>query len=244
MDEAEQLCDRLVIMDNGKIVAEGSPTQLIAEHSTREVLELRFPVGTQDRGVERIADLARRIEELPDRVLLYTDDADATALAVTERGRRPGVHGHPALHARRRLPPPHRQETGRLMALTSLRVVEAGARVYRRTWRGSVISTFLNPVLFLLAMGVGLGQLVDEGSGTATLDLPYLTFLAPGLLAATAMQTAAGDSSYPVMAGHQVAQDLRGGPRHPARCQRPGDRPPHAGWVSGSRSSPPSTPSS
>jgi len=50
-------------------------------------------------------------------------------------------------------------------------------------------------------MGVGLGQLVDEGAGTATLDLPYLTFLAPGLLAATAMQTAAGDASYPVMAG-------------------------------------------
>ncbi|MCB2224573.1 MAG: ABC transporter permease [Actinobacteria bacterium] len=87
------------------------------------------------------------------------------------------------------------------MALTSLRVVEYGARVYRRTWRGSVISTFLNPVLFLLAMGVGLGTLVDEGSGGATIDLPYLTFLAPGLLAATAMQTAAGDSSYPVMAG-------------------------------------------
>lgn len=83
----------------------------------------------------------------------------------------------------------------------ALRVVEAGARVYRRTWRGSVISTFLNPVLFLLAMGVGLGELVDEGGGGATLDLRYLTFLAPGLLAATAMQTAAGDASYPVMAG-------------------------------------------
>jgi len=88
-----------------------------------------------------------------------------------------------------------------MAAPTSLRVLEAGARVYRRTWRGSVISTFMNPILFLLAMGVGLGPLVDEGAGTATLDLPYLTFLAPGLLAATAMQTAAGDASYPVMAG-------------------------------------------
>jgi lipooligosaccharide transport system permease protein len=88
------------------------------------------------------------------------------------------------------------------MALpASLRVVESGARVYRRTWRGSVISTFLNPVLFLLAMGVGLGELVDAGEGISTVDLPYLTFLAPGLLAATAMQTAAGDASYPVMAG-------------------------------------------
>ncbi|MCJ7724772.1 MAG: ABC transporter permease [Acidimicrobiia bacterium] len=87
------------------------------------------------------------------------------------------------------------------MVPASLRVLEAGARVYRRTWRGSVISTFLNPVLYLLAMGIGLGQLVDEGTGTSTIGLPYLTFLAPGLLAATAMQTAAGEASYPVMAG-------------------------------------------
>jgi len=86
MDEAEQLCDRLVIMDNGKIVAEGSPAAMIAEYSTREVLELRFPVGTRDRGVERIRDLVGRIEELPDRVLLYTDDADRTAVEVTGRG--------------------------------------------------------------------------------------------------------------------------------------------------------------
>lgn len=89
-----------------------------------------------------------------------------------------------------------------MIALNSLRVVEAGARVYRRTWRGSVISTFMNPVLFLLAMGVGLGSLVDEAGGRgADLGMPYLTFLAPGLLAATAMQTGAGDASYPVMAG-------------------------------------------
>ncbi|HEX9976993.1 MAG TPA: ABC transporter permease [Acidimicrobiia bacterium] len=81
------------------------------------------------------------------------------------------------------------------------RVVEANARVYRRTFRGSVVSTFLNPVLFLLAMGVGLGKLVDAGAGESTLALPYLTFLAPGLLAATAMTTAAGDSAFPVMAG-------------------------------------------
>ena len=73
-----------------------------------------------------------------------------------------------------------------------LRVVEAGARVYRRTWRGSVISAFVNPVLFLLAMGVGLGTLVDRTGTGPGLDLPYLTFLAPGLLAATAMQTGAG----------------------------------------------------
>ena len=88
-----------------------------------------------------------------------------------------------------------------MAAPAALRVVEAGARVYRRTWRGSVISTFLNPALYLLAMGVGLGKLVDQGGGSSNLALPYLTFLAPGLLAATAMQTAAGDASFPVMAG-------------------------------------------
>jgi lipooligosaccharide transport system permease protein len=78
-----------------------------------------------------------------------------------------------------------------------LRVVEAGARRYRHTWRASVISSFLNPVLLLVAMGIGLGSLVDEGPE----GLRYLTWLAPALLAAAAMQTAAGESSYPVMAG-------------------------------------------
>jgi len=87
------------------------------------------------------------------------------------------------------------------MATAALRVVEAHARVYRRTWRGSVISTFLSPVFYLLAMGVGLGTLVDRGAGTASVGVPYLTYLAPGLLAAAAMQTGAGDGSWPVMAG-------------------------------------------
>jgi len=85
--------------------------------------------------------------------------------------------------------------------VNSGRVIEASARVYRRTWRGSVISTFFNPILYLLAMGVGLGQLVDDGTGNTSLDIAYLTFLAPGLLAATAMMTGAGDASWPVMAG-------------------------------------------
>lgn len=90
-----------------------------------------------------------------------------------------------------------------MAVVAPLRIVESRAREYRRTWRGSVISAFVNPVLFLLAMGVGLGRLVDEAANAdgAGLGIPYLTFLAPGLLAATAMQTAAGDSSYPVMAG-------------------------------------------
>lgn len=86
MDEAEQLCDRLVIMDKGKIVAEGSPLQLIEKHSKREVLELRFAIDTQDRHAERLREMAARTEVLPDRVLLYTDDADKTAALVEEAG--------------------------------------------------------------------------------------------------------------------------------------------------------------
>ena len=81
-----------------------------------------------------------------------------------------------------------------------LRVVEREARVFRRLWRGSVYSSFITPVLFLAAMGVGLGGLIDERNG-AVGGLDYLSFVAPGLLAASAMQTAAGESLWPVMAG-------------------------------------------
>ncbi len=89
MDEAEQLCDRLVVMDRGAIVAEGSPLQLIAEHSTREVVELRFPVGVQETVLDRLDGLAKRTETLADRVLLYTDDGDATVADVHGRGLEP-----------------------------------------------------------------------------------------------------------------------------------------------------------
>ncbi len=82
MDEAEQLCDRLVVMDKGKIVAEGSPVELIGRYSTKEVVELRFPIGVQETIVDELEKLAKRVEVLPDRVLLYTDDADETSSAV------------------------------------------------------------------------------------------------------------------------------------------------------------------
>jgi lipooligosaccharide transport system ATP-binding protein len=77
MDEAEQLCDRLVVMDRAEIVAEGSPLALIERYSTPEVVELRFPVGVEI-AEDEFAPLADRTEMLPDRVLLYTRDADAT----------------------------------------------------------------------------------------------------------------------------------------------------------------------
>jgi lipooligosaccharide transport system ATP-binding protein len=86
MDEAEQLCDRLVVMDKGRIVAEGSPLQLIREHSTREVLELRFAVDEQHKHVEKLVGVADRIEELPDRLLLYTEDGEGSLAESHRRG--------------------------------------------------------------------------------------------------------------------------------------------------------------
>jgi lipooligosaccharide transport system ATP-binding protein len=89
MDEAEQLCDRLVIMDRGRVVAEGSPHVLIKEHATREVLELRFDPGTQLDSVERLSTIGDRVEVLPDRLLCYTDDGEAALVAATTAGLRP-----------------------------------------------------------------------------------------------------------------------------------------------------------
>jgi lipooligosaccharide transport system ATP-binding protein len=89
MDEAEQLCDRLVVMDKAKIVAEGSPAGLIAKYSTREVTELRFPPGVADELDGKLDGIAQRVEHLPDRVLLYADDGEAAAVAVRQRGLEP-----------------------------------------------------------------------------------------------------------------------------------------------------------
>jgi lipooligosaccharide transport system ATP-binding protein len=89
MDEAEQLCDRLVVMDKAKIVAEGSPRSLIEQYSTREVTELRFAPGVQETLDGQLDGLAERIERLPDRVLLYADDGEAAVAAAHARGLKP-----------------------------------------------------------------------------------------------------------------------------------------------------------
>ena len=87
MDEAEQLCDRLVIMDEGRIVAEGSPRQLIERHSTREVVELRFATPEQqDAAVPRLDGAGERVEPVADRVLVYTQHGDDTVARVNADG--------------------------------------------------------------------------------------------------------------------------------------------------------------
>jgi lipooligosaccharide transport system ATP-binding protein len=89
MDEAEQLCDRLVVMDKAKIVAEGSPRDLIARYSTREVLELRLSDDSREKLRASMDGLAERIEWLPDRVLLYTETGEATLAQITGGGIQP-----------------------------------------------------------------------------------------------------------------------------------------------------------
>jgi lipooligosaccharide transport system ATP-binding protein len=86
MDEAEQLCDRLVVMDKGLIAAEGSPRELIDEYATREVVELRFSGDLEPSIAETLAGLADHLEILPDRVLLYTEDGDGALHAVHDKG--------------------------------------------------------------------------------------------------------------------------------------------------------------
>jgi lipooligosaccharide transport system ATP-binding protein len=89
MDEAEQLCDRLVVMDRGRIVAQGSPRELIARHVEREVVELRFAAAAQNGAAAKLEGVSERLEELADRILLGTADGDATVAAVHERGVQP-----------------------------------------------------------------------------------------------------------------------------------------------------------
>jgi lipooligosaccharide transport system ATP-binding protein len=89
MDEAEQLCDRLVVMDKGRIAAEGSPPELIRRYSTREVVELRFAADPPSDLETRVDGLVSRVELLPDRVLLYTEDGDAASHGVHELGIEP-----------------------------------------------------------------------------------------------------------------------------------------------------------
>jgi lipooligosaccharide transport system ATP-binding protein len=89
MDEAEQLCDRLAVMDRGRVAAEDTPPALIARYSTREVVELRFSPGENEQNADKLNGLVERLEVLPDRLLLYTDDGDGTLAAVHRTGCHP-----------------------------------------------------------------------------------------------------------------------------------------------------------
>jgi lipooligosaccharide transport system ATP-binding protein len=89
MDEAEQLCDRLVVVDKGAIMAEGSPASLIRQYSTREVLEVRFGSERNAQVADQLAGIGERREVLPDRILIYSDDGDAEMAKITAMGMNP-----------------------------------------------------------------------------------------------------------------------------------------------------------
>jgi lipooligosaccharide transport system ATP-binding protein len=92
MDEAEQLCDRIVVMDHARIAAEGTPRELLARYTTPEVLELRFPLDVHEQAAKKISDLdTQRTEVLADRILLYVPDGDSALAAVLERGLEPAT---------------------------------------------------------------------------------------------------------------------------------------------------------
>jgi lipooligosaccharide transport system ATP-binding protein len=91
MDEAEQLCDRLVVMDKGKIMAEGSPAELIKKYSTREVLEVRFGSDRNKEVAPILREMCDRIEELPDRILLYVEDGEALLEKIVSKKLHPNT---------------------------------------------------------------------------------------------------------------------------------------------------------
>jgi lipooligosaccharide transport system ATP-binding protein len=91
MDEAEQLCDRLIVMDKGSIMAEGSPPELIKRYSTKEVLEVRFGSDRNAQMAPVMESLCERVEVLPDRILLYTEDAEQVLEAIIDTGHHPNT---------------------------------------------------------------------------------------------------------------------------------------------------------
>ena len=89
MDEAEQLCDRLIVMDKGSIMAEGSPASLIKDYSTKEVLEVRFGSDRNQEVADKLRAMCERIEELPDRVLMYAEDGESLLEEIYASGLHP-----------------------------------------------------------------------------------------------------------------------------------------------------------
>ena len=207
MDEAEQLCDRLVVMDKARIVAEGSPRALIEQYSTREVAELRFAPGIAETLDGQLEGIAATRGAPPRPRPVVRGRRRSGGLRGPRTGPEAGDRAGPPVLARGRLPAPDRALADRVARVTSLahpssaigRVFEHRYLQYKRTFRASVFSSFLSPALFLTAMGLGLGAYVSD---PAALDgVPYLVFLAPGLLAATAMQSASFESTFPIMGG-------------------------------------------
>ena len=212
------------------------PRELIDAYSTREVLELRFDVVEHDeagRGAALERASATGSRSCPTASCVYADDGDAAARRRHRSRPATASVARAALHAGGRLPPPHRPHPGRLTwrrpsstAVTGTAagparhrppaapwrfVYEYQLRVYRRTWRGSLTTKVLTPVLFLLSMGVGLGSLVEQlgrRDRGRRQTVPYLLFVVPAILAVTCMSTGMGESIVAGARRDQVARHL------------------------------------
>ena len=234
MDEAEQLCDRLVVMDGGRIVAEGSPRAAdraaLDAGGARAALRRRHQRGPRARDV---AGIGERLEVLPDRMLVYADDGEAALAAVHARGAQPESALVRRSLARGRVPAPHRSHAGRLTwrwhdTLPRSRVVVW--QLARRTaaiWRSQPRSRrSCSRCCTCSAMGVGVGALVDQTARRPRCSAAssYFAFIAPGLLATTAMMVASSEATWPVLDGfkwtrayHAMAATPLGVARHRRR---------------------------
>ena len=180
MDEAEQLCDRLVVMDGGKIVAEGSPRELIEQHSSREVVEMRMPAGENEAAAAAVADLADRgrlsptvssstpTTATPPWPPFSNEACDPARCCASQHlgGRLPQAHGpHP-----RRLS--GAGPTVRLVSTpAAVRMTGYHLTAFRRLWRATFSTAFFTPLFYLTALGLGLGSLIDQNpSAGASLD--------------------------------------------------------------------------
>ena len=202
MDEAEQLCDRLVVMDSGQDRRRG-----IAARADRALLDARGGRAAlrRRRHAGRLASRwstgsSSRVEVLPDRVLLYTDDGDAASHGRARARPRPAERARAALHARGRLPPPHRPDPHRVSSVAlALRPLEFFLTQYKRVWRGTARDERRHAGR-LPARPRCRARRARRPLGRSPNGISYLEFVAPGLLAATAMQLATFEASFPVMA--------------------------------------------
>ena len=191
MDEAEQLCDRLVVMDKAEIVAEGTPRELIEQYATREVLELRIPEETAPGSTAASTTSPSGSRSCR----IGSCSTPPTASRRSSRFTPARFRSSPPSSAAPRwrtsscgspAAPWWNDATDEAGSMTALRVTQRNLFVYRRTWRGSVFGSFLTPLLYLSAMGMGLGSLIAAQDTSALGGVDYLHFLGPGLLAAPA----------------------------------------------------------
>ena len=223
MDEAEQLCDRLVVMDKGEIVAEGSPRELIARALHPRGRRAAVRPSDEPRGARRASVAGPRPSGsrcCPTGCCSTPTTARRRWPRCTSAGSQPVASLVRRSHARGRLPPPHRPDAGGLMAaaLPGVRPERCPGTLRRgrprapsttgrrrtgapgeATWRSSIV---VSPLLYLARDGRRPRRLIDDGAGGRLGGRRYLDFIAPGLLAAHAMQTGGRSSRrYPVMGG-------------------------------------------